>query len=1545
MNLPRFKIAEINPRLGHERIGDAFQTFVHDVLRRDYPHLHLFPAGGKDGAIDLSDTAGDSRIVCECKHVGDDDLSTVQAEWRLVAKRLTEHLADPRGPTSGQSQYAPWYRKAPAIEKFVFCTSADTKNQAGNDRLRDEITAFFQDLSARLPHLAHLSKLVVEVLDWSDLATELAEQPHLVFRWFQSTRPTGFVPLDEPSCDNSFSAYLRNENLAYYSRSEHASLHPVPAGLSMLNEDELLAKLDGDDNAGLIITGRAGVGKTRLMFELGRRALERGWPVLKVLRSGFDRTSLQNFAERLPNRGQALLLLDYIETRGDFDDFTEQILDLNETAGFRLRYVASCRTSHYQAVQKVERHQRVNLSPQDGQAELAWLRDYQRATVQRVLEQQGLRVSEESIAVCHDTPVLAVFLAFLQKRGRKNDLAELLREQDFGQWLAKRLAQYSNEAVRELSKLAPLFPLSHSVACSFKNPVHSRLLEWLAQDGWIESVESEETESARVWQTIHDVFADRMLVSHVCELGQAAELFFHELFRLASEYQSLPSAVFSVQRVRDQAPFNTTNWPEVFAARIRADTTAWRSARFTLLRSDLLQPHERVWLLNQCKDLWAGAESEPEFQNAVGWIIRRLVKHLDPPLDADLSAVLATWIARICPAVDRANFFLTWAFRYDPETAREPTLHWMRSRPRVFQTHYLITAWLDCGLPPHEIRESVVEWCRRHGETFEFSFVGVAWLRAQANEDVVRDFVLKWLDAHSQKLHAHFLLASWLEHTGDTDSVKGILERWLTANKILPQASRVFTAWLRASGETEFISDAVATWFSRRQTTSGALHVYREWLRAGGSKAVLHRSILEWLLRGDKHPAATRRALGRWLDSGGDPARIRPHLIKWAGQSESYRDADLVYRKWIEAHGDIDAVRQPVKAWLEQHGSELAARYMISSWLAGGGEGAEIAGFVNVWLTAHQNSLEACFVFPRWLEHTRDCAFVEPFLSSWIISNVTAFDARYVYEAWLNAGGSREMVRAPIFKWLALHERTAEARFVYDAWCENTKEVGVLRESLGRWLAIHETEFESDHAMRSWLDAGGDKEVVRKHLGNWLTKHGARPEASFVFQSWLQSGGERTFVQTSIQKWVELHAMLEDARYVCTSWLDAGGELALVREAMVARFNTHTTDPDAQFEYRAWLDGGGSIQEVTPFLARWLARNQTAFEARFVYKAWLEAGGDINFVRQPIHAWLKQHALTFEASFIYPRWLEAGGEVGLVADFIAAWLKRHDTTADASFIYEFWLKRGGGTSPVRQHIREWIKLHAEISQARFVYKAWLEAGGEFALVDSAVLRWMEKNQADTDSIFITRLISRERQLSDQTLRRLVAWTATLPQPAKCVSSFSQLGLHLCTPSLRNEIVETAERLLAPLLKGNAQWDEFVQGDSAIVLSYLLDSTRGQSGAIRDRVDSLFLLWLCHPRGGTVDTQRYKNIQRVEWLRRVGDLLSCGKLDVARDRSVLERFCRWVDSWESSRKTRHDSISAIESLKRRFPAPRLWDLVRVPAQRHSPPRGGNRFRRW
>ena len=1195
VNLPRFTADEINTRLKGNGVGDAFQTFVYEVLLHDYPELHPFPTGGKDGAIDLCQTTDDHRVVLECKYVGADDPdapAAVQAEWRKVAKHLKDHLADPNGPTRGQSQYSPWYRKAPAIEKYIFCTNSNTTTLSNGDKLKDKIAEFFQELSRQLPHLSHLSSLKVEVLDWTDFSRKTLAQPHLVFRWFPNMRPKGFIPLDEPH-DTSFGAFLQSENLSYYSRHEHMTHFPFLKGTTIQDEDSLLDRLKTDDVSGLIITGRAGVGKTRLMLELGHGAKTRGWIVLRVLRGGMERDALHHLADQVGTDTTVLLLFDYIETRADFAVLVEDLLTLNQTYHYSLRYLASCRNSHYRAVQKIERHERVNLSPPEVPSKQEWLRNYQRETVKRVLEQSGLPLSEACIALCHDTPVLAVFLAYLQKSGRETDLAKLLQERDFGQWLTGRLAHHSSEAPQELAMLAALFPLQHSVAV--KNPNHNALFQWLEQDGWIEYVDLEET---RCWRTIHDVFADRILLNHVGDLGVAGELFFYELFRVAAEYQSVPSAIFSVQRVCDQPPLCNMNWQEIFESSINKNRAAWLSARLAVLYSDILTLHGRVCLLGRCKSLWAGAENEPEFHNAVGWIIRRLADAQEPPLDSELRAVLCFWIAKVLPLVDKSNFILTWSLRYVPELARKPAIQWIQSRPRLLSTRFLIVAWLECGLPRHDIQEAFV-----------------------------------------------------------------------------------------------------------------------------------------------------------------------------------------------------------------------------------------------------------------------------------------------------------------------------------------------------KWLSAHDLDFVSDFAMGAWLTAGGEKEIVRQHLSNWLSKHGATIQASFIFQTWLKAGGERTFVQSAIQNWLKIHSSHENAHFTSTAWLNAGGELSFVRETMLFWFHNHTTDPASQFEYHAWLDGGGSKQEVVPFISRWLAANQTIFEARFVYKSWLEAGGDKSLVRLSIQNWLKIHGLTHEASFVYPAWLKAGGEVDLVSGYLKDWFKFHAKNEDASYIYELWLVRGGDKSLVCPHISGWLATHGETSQARFVYKAWLEKGGEFLLIESSVLRWMEKNQANADSIFITRLISREKQLSDQTLKRLLAWTGTLPEKDKCVTSFSKLGKHLVTPSLRKEIVGAAEQLLTPLLNSGTHMNGFVQGDIAIVISYLLSLTHGQTDSIRERVDSLFLIWLRHPGALTAEMKPCDNIQRVEWLGRVGDLLESQRLNTDRDRPVLEHFLCWVDSWEAFRKSK--TASTIEFLKRRFHAPNLWNLVHLHPQFHQQPSRGRR----
>lgn len=213
MVLPRFTSDNVNSSLCHEGIDAAFQDFVVEVLRRDFPGLYAFSCTGKDGAIDGVQETDGARVVVEAKQTGADGLAVAQSSWRKVAKRLDKHLADPAGPTKGQSQYRPWYSTAEPIEHYVFATSSSFANLNQHDELKNEIRDFFVNLASTRPHLAHLGDMAVTVYDWGKLWESIQDQPRLVFRWFPATRPTGLVLFGEARWQGTFRSYLTAEKL------------------------------------------------------------------------------------------------------------------------------------------------------------------------------------------------------------------------------------------------------------------------------------------------------------------------------------------------------------------------------------------------------------------------------------------------------------------------------------------------------------------------------------------------------------------------------------------------------------------------------------------------------------------------------------------------------------------------------------------------------------------------------------------------------------------------------------------------------------------------------------------------------------------------------------------------------------------------------------------------------------------------------------------------------------------------------------------------------------------------------------------------------------------------------------------------------------------------------------------------------------------------------------------------------------------------------------------------------------------------------------
>ena len=1118
MGIPLFLRENTNPALCTDDIGGSFQNFVHELLEPEFAGLVRFPSGGKDGCIDLVQDLPGDRLVIECKYIGDGGFAEVQRRWRDVADKLETHLADPEGPTKGQAQYRPWYRTDLPIQRFRFCVSCSIVNTDQRDQLNRDIRQTFSGLASRHSHLGHLANLSTDFLDWGDLETRLRKNPHLLFRWFPATRPFGMVPLDESVEAGTLRSYLSSAKLPYYSRGQHLAAIPAPDGMDIPGEDALLDVLDGDEFTGLVVTGAGGVGKTRLGLEIGRRAQKRGWTVLRV-RSRLQEDSLHALGERLTPAARVLLVIDYVETQRDFAELVEILNDLNDTYHFNVRYLASCRTSYYQAVAATSRHRQVDISPHGLPQAADWFEGYRGATVRHILGQSGLELSEKHLAVCRDMPVLAVLLTYLHATGRGNELEGLLEEQDFARWVAKRVQlSFPGASIdRKLAMLMALFPVPDSLTTQGALEEYRAWLDPLATDGWIEKLAPSAASEGHVWATAHDVLADQIVLSYLSTIPQTIEHFADELLTFAARAGCLRSALLSLQRLADQPAVKAVDWSQLVTRQMDSNPGPWGEVRDLVIRIPLLSPTEQIALLGGRGEVWRGIEEEVDFQNRMGWFARWAVEEGADTISPDLRAILTFWVEMAARHVSWSNFVLTWGLRFAPESVRGPALEWIRFRPKLLQTHYLLAAWLEMGLPTDEIRDSVESWLGK------------------------------------------------------------------------------FTAGV--------------------------------------------------------------------------------HLT-------------FVARAWLDAKGDLELVREPIRAWLEQHAA------------------------------------------------------------------------------------------------------IPEAGFVY----------------------------------RSWLDAKGELELVREPIQRWLKEHAAIPEAQFV------------------------------------------------------------------------------------------------------YRAWLDAKGELELVCQPIREWLKGHAATLDAQFVYRAWLDANGELELVRDGIEEWLKCHATSPEAGFVYRGWLDAGGETESIETRMKAWLALHGGAVDADFLFRAWLDAAGDFSVIRQPALRWLSENCEKPEAVYLIKNLAIQPDLPVDAVRHILAWCRKFCGDEDAIWRLTGLGNHLLNNEVAEEVLSTSELVLRPFLSAPDPIPAVTKGQIARVLSYLMSEPNLRDGESRGRVDTLLVAWLRNPSSYGIDPKAHWTIQRRPHFVGVGKLLESGALTLPSDRDALERFLRWVNTWEPRWKAtlRPD----LAWLKRHYPEPRLWEIVEM-----------------
>ncbi len=776
---------------------------------------------------------------------------------------------------------------------------------------------------------------------------------------------------------------------------------------------------------------------------------------------------------------------------------------------------------------------RVNLSPPSQDRSQSWLGSYREQTVRHILEQSGIRVTEEYLAVCRGIPVLAVFATYLYTKKRGVELAELLKEADFGIWVAKRIQLSFGETVvdRDLAKLMALFPVPTAVLSHPELRKCRVFFDRLATDGWIEKLPRDAPRDADMWVTAQDVLADQILLSYLQTIPYTVDHFVRELLSLASDTGCLRSALVTFQRLLDQPLMRCLDWPQLLSQEMEKQPAAWREVRDLLIRTSLLTPVHTIALLGTDGQVWEGAEEETDFQNRLGWLTRWAVEQEGAVLDFPRRSILTRWLEKAARCPTRSNFVLTWGLRFSPEAVRSPALNWIVSRPVLFQTHYLLVAWLESGLPVQDVAGAVSQWAARFRTVPNLSFVVRAWLDAKGELEVIRPHLEAWLAKHATDAEAQFVYGGWLDAKGEVGVVRPHVEAWLAKHATDAAASFVFRGWLDAKGEVGVVRPHVEAWLAKHATETEAGFVYKAWLDAKGDLGVIRDRLDAWL---DKHAteAEARFVYKAWLDAKGELEVVRPHVEAWLAKRATEPEAGFVYGAWLGAKGELKPIGHHVEAWLAKHATEPEAGFVYGAWLGAKGELKPIGHHVEAWLAKHATEAEGGFVYDAWLGAKGEVEIVRPHIEGWLARHATDAEAQFVYKGWLDAKGDVEVVRRHVEAWLAKHATDAAASFVYRGWLDANGELEAIRYHVEAWLDKHAEEAEAGFVFRSWLDAKGELEVVRRHLEVWLAERAADVNADFVFRAWLEAGGPFSVISPAAIQWLSQNRDKAEAVYL-----------------------------------------------------------------------------------------------------------------------------------------------------------------------------------------------------------------------------------------------------------------------------------------------------------------------------------------------------------------------------------------------------------------------------
>ena len=855
----------------------------------------------------------------------------------------------------------------------------------------------------------------------------------------QTQLPFGVVKLRDSGGDSlpRYKKSLFGNTLPYFSRSEFKKDNP-DISPSFKTEEEIYKEIASlGEYRGVLIKGEGGIGKTRLMLEIGRLAKKDGWEVLEISRA------FENWSElKLQEEKRYCFLFDYVEQNRLFGyDLFEQ-LEMRFGKN-KIIVVGNTRNTYREDTPLMVKEFFIDVSKKEEKRYLGYV-------VEKILalETQSRNIDTKALKEAVATkPSFAVFLT----EKAKLDEINFHNISHIDTYLQNRLKTTLHK--KNFSEIPPeVFALLCNLPLEERFAPDDEFVDELIEDGWI-------LDGTTLTKAFHDTIMDELFVSYLKhQSGRKLRRVMRQILDFSVECGTFKNALRSFGNISQMIEI-----AQPLSQLLRSDYLGQiRESVEFFIRSSLLGEVETLRFLLENSIVEKDSEAS----------IKLLSKAMKASaLDESQKTFLKELFFEIASGEAFAkklqdNYFVTFFIPayyifFPTKEAQEEVkrqsgfdmerfaLGWIKQYGGLHDADYVMREYLLKGENPQAIAENVRGWLERNKDRVQQSYLISAYLESPATSlDDIDHYVVHFIKNFPNSESFSFTVDTYLHQGGALYRIEKTVLQWLEEHRNSQGYPFVVQAYLEAGGDVKKVENGIVEWI--QNNTLNTLHAYvvQKYLKYGGNIEKIRNVLLSWLKNNAKSELFSY-LIQSYLEGGGELREVEAETLEWLEEHKNDDEFVFVAQAYLKASKTPQKIKHLVTQWLNANTADEKYAYLVQAYIKSGGRLDEVRQGLVRWLQSNYTHEIYPFVVQHYLDGGGDLKAVEEGIVKWLKNNTRHISYTYVVQSYGKRVASLKKVRDSILQWLDTFYNEERYKFMvlfYFQHHENIAQTTSLRE-------------------------------------------------------------------------------------------------------------------------------------------------------------------------------------------------------------------------------------------------------------------------------------------------------------------------------------------------------------------------------------------------------------------------------------------------------------------------------------------------------------------